>query len=148
MTYRSNYRRGGYRARPQTPGRVARANARPGPCRGCGVTVPAGAGQLWREESGAWSAVHAAAEWSGSPVSGQYVGGCPAETDQMNQAGHFGGTAGPRPEAGRIAAIAATYASAHPADARPGKYAYTASGARMTERSRRCEDAPCCGCCD
>lgn len=28
------------------------------------------------------------------------------------------------------------------------KYAYTASGARMTVSSRRCEDAPCCGCCD
>jgi hypothetical protein len=29
-----------------------------------------------------------------------------------------------------------------------GKYAYTASGARMTDRASRCEDAPCCGCCD
>lgn len=29
-----------------------------------------------------------------------------------------------------------------------GKYAYTASGARLTMASRRCEDAPCCGCCD
>jgi len=28
------------------------------------------------------------------------------------------------------------------------KYAYTSSGARMTMSSRRCEDAPCCGCCD
>jgi hypothetical protein len=28
------------------------------------------------------------------------------------------------------------------------KYAYTADGARMTVSSRRCEDAPCCGCCD
>jgi hypothetical protein len=27
-------------------------------------------------------------------------------------------------------------------------YAYTGSGARMTMSSRRCEDAPCCGCCD
>jgi hypothetical protein len=31
---------------------------------------------------------------------------------------------------------------------RDSKYAYTASGARMTMSSRRCEDAPCCGCCD
>ena len=29
-----------------------------------------------------------------------------------------------------------------------GKYAYTSTGARMTMSSRRCEDAPCCGCCD
>lgn len=28
------------------------------------------------------------------------------------------------------------------------KYAYTAGGARMTVSSMRCEDAPCCGCCD
>ena len=28
------------------------------------------------------------------------------------------------------------------------RYAYTASGARMTLASARCEDAPCCGCCD
>jgi hypothetical protein len=28
------------------------------------------------------------------------------------------------------------------------KYAYTAGGARMTMASARCEDAPCCGCCD
>jgi hypothetical protein len=28
------------------------------------------------------------------------------------------------------------------------KYAYTETGARVTVSSRRCEDAPCCGCCD
>jgi hypothetical protein len=31
---------------------------------------------------------------------------------------------------------------------RDSKYAYTNSGARVTMSSRRCEDAPCCGCCD
>jgi len=31
---------------------------------------------------------------------------------------------------------------------RGGRYAYTNSGARVTMSSRRCEDAPCCGCCD
>jgi len=31
---------------------------------------------------------------------------------------------------------------------RPGKHAWTSSGARMTSRYSRCEDAPCCGCCD
>lgn len=25
---------------------------------------------------------------------------------------------------------------------------YTSSGARLTSRRGRCEDAPCCGCCD
>lgn len=30
---------------------------------------------------------------------------------------------------------------------RPG-YAYSSSGARLASRYGRCEDAPCCGCCD
>ena len=29
-----------------------------------------------------------------------------------------------------------------------GRYAYTSTGARMSNRYSRCEDAPCCGCCD
>ena len=55
---RSGYRRG-YSSRPQTAGRVARVNARPGPCRDCGEEIPAGAGQLYRESGGAWAVVHA-----------------------------------------------------------------------------------------
>jgi hypothetical protein len=31
---------------------------------------------------------------------------------------------------------------------RTSRYAYTSGGARMTDRASRCEDAPCCGCCD
>ena len=31
---------------------------------------------------------------------------------------------------------------------RRSRYAYTSTGARMTSRYGRCEDAPCCGCCD
>ena len=31
---------------------------------------------------------------------------------------------------------------------RGSRYAYTSGGARMTNRYSRCEDAPCCGCCD
>lgn len=31
---------------------------------------------------------------------------------------------------------------------RSGRYGYTSSGARLTSRYGRCEDAPCCGCCD
>jgi len=158
---RTNYRRG-YGSRPVTAGRVQRVNARPGECRSCGEMVPAGAGQLWREESGAWSVIHSLAEWHGSPVSGRYVGGCPAETDEINRKGNFGTGQGDDTESERIASIAATYAAMRasdaPAQAGPGddllsrraggKYAYTSSGARMTMSSRRCEDAPCCGCCD
>lgn len=51
---------------------------------------------------------------------------------------------------------AVTHADCAPMDAprRTGrryqgsKYAYTSTGTRMTMSSRRCEDAPCCGCCD
>jgi hypothetical protein len=159
--YRRNSYRRGYGSRSFTPGRVARVNARPGPCRYCGEAIPAGAGQLWREDSGAWSVVHAPAEWSGSPVSGRYIGGCPRDTDAMNAEGNFGGP-GARSESERLAAVAATYAAMHdaPRQAGPGddlrevsrragsKYAYTSTGARMTMSSQRCEDAPCCGCCD
>ena len=158
----SNYRRG-YSSRAFTPGRVARANARPGPCRYCHEPVAAGAGQLWREDSGAWSVVHLPAEWSGSPVSGRYIYGCPASTDEMNATGHFG-EPGARTESERLEAVAATYAAMRAMDAprqagpdddlrevsrrAGGKYAYTSTGARVTMSSRRCEDAPCCGCCD
>lgn len=160
MSYynRNSHRRQSSRPRPVTPGRVARVNARPGPCYRCDEIVPAGAGQLWRKTDGTWEAIHASAEWHGSPVSGRYIYGCPADTDQMN-ARNPG-----RPESERLAAVAATYAAVHATEAprqagpdddvrevsrRAGsKYAYTSSGAPMTASSRRCEDAPCCGCCD
>jgi hypothetical protein len=144
------YRRGGYQRRsyPQTVGRIARANQRPGPCRECGAEIPAGGGQLYREESGTWSVVHLAATWAGSPVSGQWAGGCPAETDRLNTAGGFGGTAGPVPEGDRLAVAAAASQRVSRGRYDGGKYAYTGTGARMTMSSRRCEDAPCCGCCD
>jgi hypothetical protein len=146
MAYRSSgRRRGGSRA--ASPGRTGRPNARPGDCRSCGVPVPAGAGELYRE-NGAWSVVHTQAKWSGSPVSGQYAGGCPAETDQMNTAGGFGGPDGAQPETARITAVAAAYAARNPGRAASGHTAYTSSGARMTDRFSRCVDAPCCGCCD
>ena len=80
----SGYRRGGYRrSYAPTVGRVSKVNARPGPCRYCGETVAAGAGQLWRDDNG-WSAVHLPASWHGSPVSGGYINGCPGEADKLN----------------------------------------------------------------
>lgn len=147
MTYRQGYAR--RRAYAVTSGRITKPNARSGNCRSCGAEIPAYGGQLWREESGAWSVVHARAEWAGSPVSGRYVGGCPAETDRMNREGGFGGAGGPRPESERIASVAAL-GSARAESSRPrgGRYGYTSSGARVSDRYSRCEDAPCCGCCD
>ena len=84
----SGYRRGGYGRRTYAPttGRVSKVNARPGPCHYCGTEVPAGKGQLFREDSGAWSAVHLAASWQGSPVSGSWAGGCPDGTAQPAEA--------------------------------------------------------------
>jgi len=159
------YGRNGYRGRKTSSrgpaARVERPNQRAGACHYCGETVPAGAGQLWRTASGPWEAVHAPQHWAGSPVSGAYAGGCPEETDRMNAAGGFT-TATGLGERDRLARIAATWAAMHPAPvqapagadlravprAAGPKYAYTASGARMTMASARCEDAPCCGCCD
>jgi ribosomal protein L24E len=129
--YRSNYRRGGYSRARQTTGRVAKVNARPGECRYCHEPIPAGAGQLWREDDGAWSVVHTEQRESRSGLC--YIGGCPADTDKLNQAGKFTD----RSERDRLAAVAATYAATRPASARASGY-----------RRGRCEDAPCCGCCD
>jgi len=150
---RNNYRRG-YPSRPQTTGRVAKVNARPGPCRTCGEDIPAGVGQLWREASGAWSVVHVEAAQGGWLMHPQPVrGGCPESTDKRNAelhaAGFFGPDA-PAPVSERelIAAKAARYAETTPAPAARKTYAYSSSGARMSNRYSRCEDAPCCGCCD
>jgi hypothetical protein len=152
---KSGYRRGYQRS--QTAGRVSRPNARPGPCRGCGEEIPAGGGQLWREPGGAWSVVHVEQSQGGWLMHPQPVrGGCPESTDKRNAELHASGFLGPDApapvsERENIAATAATYASMHPAsEARPARrsYAYTSSGARMSSRYGRCEDAPCCGCCD
>lgn len=112
MTYynRNTHRRQSRPVRAITPGRVARVNARPGPCYRCDEIVPAGAGQLWRRTDGTWEAIHVEASWAGSPVSGQYVGGCPSDTDQMNEQGRFG-EPGARSEADRLGAVAGTYAA-------------------------------------
>lgn len=179
MAYRNSYR-GGYRGRSGstsgTVGLVSKANARAGQCRTCGFDVAAGAGQLYREASGAWSVVHREAFWQGSPVSGQYVGGCARMCGECGQTSmSVIAATGRRSCADREACAerrAEVLACPHcryaddadrnimPCDehstARAGvigqpaasKYAYTASGARMTASSRRCEDAPCCGCCD
>jgi len=153
---RSGYRRG-YQNREQTTGRIAKPNARPGPCRDCGEEIPAGAGQLWRGADGSWSVVHVAASQGGWLMHPQPVrGGCPESTDKRNAELHASGFLGPGApapvsEREHIAATAARYADAHPvSEARPARksYAYTSGSARMSNRYSRCEDAPCCGCCD
>ncbi len=142
---RSGYRRG-YSSSRQTTGRVAKPNARPGNCRGCHEEIPAGAGQLWREADGAWSVVHRPAEWAGSPVSGQYTGGCPAETDRMNEQGHFGGPGGARSERDNIASYAAMYAASNPASETPRRRSYARTSSRYAYERCTHEDYPCCGC--
>ena len=153
---RSGYRRG-YSSSRQTTGRIAKVNARPGPCRSCGEEIPAGAGQLWRGADGSWSVVHVAATQGGWLMNPQpFRGGCPESTDKRNAELHASGFFGPDApaplsERDSITHTAATYAAMHPAsEARPARksYAYTSGGARMTSRRGRCEDAPCCGCCD
>lgn len=150
---RNGYARRGY-SRPQTTGRIAKPNARPGPCRSCGEDIPAGAGQLWRETSGAWSVVHTEATQGGWLMRPEPVrGGCPESTDRRNTELHAAGFLGPDApapvsERDRIAAAAARYAASNPAPAARKSYAYSSSGARMSNRYARCEDAPCCGCCD
>ena len=154
MGYGKSYGRRGYGSRPVTAGRVARVNARPGPCRSCGETVPAGAGHLWREADGAWSVVHIEATQGGWLMHPEpYRGGCPADTDKRNAEAHAAGFFGkdapaPVSEREHVASAAARYAATAPSEAPRKSYAYTSGGARMTSRRGRCEDAPCCGCCD
>ena len=165
-----------YSRRPASTG--PRANKFAGDCASCGLNVPAGAGILTGSRAAGWTVKHAAARWHGSPVSGRYVGGCPEDTARQNLAGQWGPYAEPRcsdtthaeqvtqtggcgscsrevtvtraPDGSGPAPLQADEAD----DLREvsrlagGRYAYTASGARMTMTSRRCEDAPCCGCCD
>jgi hypothetical protein len=149
---KTNYRRG-YSGR-QTVGRVAKVNARPGPCRACGEEVPAGAGQLWRESDGTWSVVHTEASQGGWLMNPQpFRGGCPESTDARNAELHASGffgkdAAAPVSEREHIASAAARCAANSASEAPRKTYAYTNTGARMTSRRGRCEDAPCCGCCD
>lgn len=172
MSYynRSTHRNQARPPRAFTPGRVERVNARPGDCRSCHEHIPAGAGQLWRESDGSWSVVHVEQSQGGWLMHPQPVrGGCPESTDKRNAELHASGFLGPDApvlvsEREHIASTARMYAARNatdaPRQAGPGddlrevsrragsKYAYTSSGARMTMLSRRCEDAPCCGCCD
>lgn len=146
-----SYGRRGYSGRSQTTGRIAKVNARPGPCRTCGEETPAGAGQLWREADGAWSVVHVEATQGGWLMDPQpYRGGCPESTDKMNAERHAAGFFGPdapMPASERvsIAAKAARYAETTPAPQRRRSVAYTSTGAAMYERCTH-EDYPCCGC--
>ena len=151
-----SYGRRGY-SRPQTAGRVVQANKRPGPCRYCGLEVPAGAGQLWRESDGSWSVVHVEESQGGWLMRPQPVhGGCPDSTDKRNAEMHANGFLGPdaplpASEHERIANAAARWAASNPVPAPRASrksYGYTSSGARVTSSYGRCEDAPCCGCCD
>lgn len=138
MSYSRTYAR---RSRPPCPdGRIARANKFDGACHYCGQNVPAGTGQLFGN-AGRYECAHLAMHWAGSPVSGQYVAGCPGEADKMNDGAPWSATATP---------VTVATEPAEPSRSRSygSKYAYTSTGARVTMSSRRCEDAPCCGCCD
>ena len=143
---RTSYR--GNRSSSYTVGRVVRVNARPGPCRDCSEEIPAGAGQLYRESGGAWSVVHVAETQGGWLMHPQPVrGGCPESTDAGNAERHAAGFFGPDAappvsERDEIAAKARRYAESNPAKPERVHYGYNSRG-----RSR-CEDAPCCGCCE
>jgi hypothetical protein len=88
-------------------------------CGRCGRLVKAGTGVLTGNRDQGYEVRHSDPRWVGSPVSGRWVGGCEEFSDQ------------PMYEAPKRRT-----------------YACTSTGARMTSRQGRCEDAPCCGCCD
>jgi hypothetical protein len=96
-----------------------RANKFDGGCSRCGRLVPAGTGVLTGNRDQGYEIRHGDRTWQGSPVSGRWAGGCEGAADMP------------------------VY------EAKPAvRHGYTSGGARMTSRYGRCEDAPCCGCCD
>ena len=129
MTYRNSYRRP---ARQRTG---PRANTYAGACSLCGLTVPAGTGILTGSRATGYQVRHGDRKWIGSPVSGTWVGGCEGARDAGLPV-YAPRQAGPDDDLREVSRRAGS------------KYGYTSSGARVTMSSRRCEDAPCCGCCD
>lgn len=118
--------------------RESRANKYGGTCAMCGVEVAAGAGVLVGSKRVGWGVTHRPTEWSGSPISGWYVGGCPGEAASLNVKGGWGPDwARVMPEA--VEVEAATVAAA---------VSYRAYEGGRRRAGWRCEDAPCCGCCD
>jgi hypothetical protein len=139
MTYgrRGSYRRGSVQKSGPRP------NTYPGQCATCGMNVAAGAGILTGTKQTGYTVTHAPATLHGSPISGGWINGCPEETDRLNAAlGHENDSYVQNAENAEKIVLE------KPPARSAGKYAYTGSGARMTNRYQRCEDAPCCGCCD
>jgi hypothetical protein len=109
MAYGRTYARRGSQSTGPRP------NKYDGGCSTCGRLVPAGTGVLTGSRAGGYTVRHSERRWIGSPVSGQWVGGCEDAKDQP-------------------------------------VYEVTRKPARRSasswDRRGRCEDAPCCGCCD
>ena len=75
MTYRTAYRRPVQRTGP-------RANKYDAGCSTCGRLVPAGTGILTGNRDQGYEVRHSERRWAGSPISGQWVGGCEDAKDQ------------------------------------------------------------------
>lgn len=103
----------------------ARTNRFLAGCVDCGHEVPANTGILSGSKSAGWTVRHAPARLVWDSGNGHYVGGCDEAREKLP-----------------------VFVKKASKPRGSSKYAYTGSGARMTERSQRCEDAPCCGCCD
>ena len=116
-----------YGRRPQPTG--PRPNRFDGACVKCKRKVPAGTGILTGSKATGYEVKHnPERKWIGPPCGGDMIG---------------------KPGMGRWSGGCEEYAD-QPEYVAPARksYAYTSGGARMTSRYGRCEDAPCCGCCD
>lgn len=56
------------------------SNRYPADCAVCGARVDAHAGVATGSRRNGWTITHKPSRWTGSPVSGGYVGGCPDKT--------------------------------------------------------------------
>jgi hypothetical protein len=122
----SGYRRGGYRRNTGGAGSRWMTLRYAGQCKVCGAELAAGSFAFWDAATRAVTCERiecaeadglTCMEWSGSPMSGQFV---------RVRAERRVGTAAPTVVVTRFNSGAVTYRNAR----------------------GRCEDAPCCGCCD
>jgi len=129
MAYRSNYRGGyGRNTRRSTGGSRWMDLRYPGVCKVCGKKVPAGERAFYDADSKkitCWDLECCVADnlteqvWSGSPVDGQFV---PQRMERRLGEPFQSGTDDP--------------------------FAKTRSRGYYGRDAGRCEDAPCCGCCE
>ena len=123
-----------------------RANRYAGCCVYCGAVLEPGAGELNGSRRVGWRLTCPRPRWVGSPVSGWYVGGCVGEAERLN-AGVGRGPGADVPAGSPSGELEPERVEVEAGQA-AGRVEYRAYSGGRRRAGWRCEDAPCCGCCD